>query len=68
VTNSIAEYKNLINIPAKGSVSLNISFTITDKANGKVRNLAVVCEGTNTDCNPTPPPVCDDDKEVGTPE
>jgi len=68
VTNGIAEYKNLINIPAKGSVSLNISFTITDKANGKVRNLAVVCEGTNTDCNPTPPPVCDDDKEVGTPE
>jgi hypothetical protein len=64
----IAEYKELINIPAKGKVTLTISFIVTDKANGKVRNLAVVCEGTNEDCDPTPPPVCDDETEVGTPE
>jgi hypothetical protein len=64
----IAEYKELIDIPAKGQVNLNISFTITNNANGKVRNLAVVCEGTKEDCDPTPPPVCDDETEIGTPE
>ena len=33
-----------------------------------MRNLAVVCDNTAKDCEPTPPPVCEDEEEIGTPE
>lgn len=71
----IAEYKELVDVPANGSLSFNISFTITPSATGSVRNLAVVCDEDEVDCTPEPPvcdplteDCCDDTDEVGNPE
>jgi len=67
-TNGVAEYKELVDIPANGSLSFDISFTINDNATGQVRNNAVVCDENEEDCTPVEPPVCDDESEVWTPD
>lgn len=71
----IAEYKELVDVPANDSLSFNISFAITPSATGIVRNLAVVCDEDEIDCTPEPPvcdplteDCCDDTDEVGNPE
>ena len=70
--NGIATYKELIDIPAKGSVSLDIYFTIAATDQEYVRNLAIVCDETTQDCTPTEPvcdpeteDCCEDEDEVG---
>jgi len=73
----VATFTRLVDIPANGSVPVNISFTITDSAEWSVRNLAVVCNESEEDCD-TEEPICDpatdpdgccdDEDEVGNPE
>lgn len=75
LSDGIAEYKELIDIPVNDSVALDIYFTITDQATWKVRNLAIVCPEDEEDCTPVEPvcdpltdDCCDDEDEVWNPE
>lgn len=67
----VARYNTVINNLAAGAqVKFDIYFKIASDVTGTVRNLAVVCKIAPGDlvCDPTPPPSCDDETEIGTPE